>query len=122
MKTQQVKNGLSFLPEAIFLSVPLFILISDLLMSSSVNYIMLILAGAVLGMILLKSKYIAFSLSSVIVLGSAYMLLAVLSEYYEFPAGDGEGRNQLLFGFILFGGIIILAVTMPFKYFRGDKN
>lgn len=122
MKTQRLKNVLSFLPEAILLSMTSFMLIADLLKSSSVNYIVLVLIGLILGMIFLKNKYIAILISSVIALGSAYMLLAVLSEYYEFPAGDTEGIKMLLFGFLLFVSVIILAVVMPFKYFRKKEE
>ncbi|WP_108821427.1 hypothetical protein [Dysgonomonas sp. Marseille-P4361] len=122
MKTQRLKNVLSFLPEAILLSMTLFMLIADLLKSSSVNYIVLALIGLISGMIFLKNKYIAILISSVIALGSAYMLLAVLSEYYEFPVGDTEGIKMLLFGSLLFVSVIILAVVMPFKYFRKKEE
>lgn len=122
MKTQRLKNVLSFFPEAILLSMTLFMLIADLLKSSSVNYIVLVLIGLILGMIFLKNKCIAILISSLIALGSAYMLLAVLSEYYEFPAGDTEGIKMLLFGFLLFVSVIILAVVMPFKYFRKKEE
>lgn len=122
MKTQRLKNVLSFLPEAILLSMTSFMLIADLLKSSSVNYIVLVLIGLISRMIFLKNKYIAILISSLIALGSAYMLLAVLSEYYEFPAGDTEGIKMLLFGFLLFVSVIILAVVMPFKYFRKKEE
>lgn len=122
MKTQRLKNVLSFFPEAILLSMTLFMLIADLLKSSSVNYIVLVLIGLISRMIFLKNKYIAILISSLIALGSAYMLLAVLSEYYEFPAGDTEGIKMLLFGFLLFVSVIILAVVMPFKYFRKKEE
>ena len=63
-----------------------------------------------------KSLAVSFFFSAVFGLGSLYMLLAVLSEYSEFPAGDPKGMELLLVGTLLFGGLALLSFIMPWKY------
>jgi len=65
-----------------------------------------------------QNKVVSVIQSVIFGLGSIYMLLAVLSEYYKFTTGDPEGLVLLLMGFILFGGTALLSFIMPWKYLK----
>ena len=53
--------------------------------------------------------------SSVIGLLSLYMMLAVLSEYNEFPVGDAEGFKLLVVGLFIFISTFALSVLMSVR-------
>ncbi len=64
-----------------------------------------------------KSAVVGWLFSVVLSLSSLYMLLAVLSEYKEFPAGEGYGL--LIVGVLIFGISAGMAIVMPWKYLKG---
>jgi len=53
--------------------------------------------------------------SSIIGLLSIYMMLAVISEYREFPVGDADGKTLLIVGLALFISSLLLAVFMSVR-------
>jgi polyferredoxin len=56
------------------------------------------------------------ALSILLGVGGLFMILAVLSEYSEFPAGDTEGLKLLLIGVLLFVILTVMAFILPRKY------
>jgi hypothetical protein len=74
------------------------------------------MTAIIIGQFLWKNIYLSLYLSIIYGFFSIYMLLAVFSEYTEFPAGDPAGIRLLMTGFLIFGGIGLLAFIMPWKY------
>ncbi|MDH6535325.1 hypothetical protein D0T51_09115 [Parabacteroides sp. 52] len=78
----------------------------------------IIILASHIGQFFWKNLTVSMVSSILFGLGSLYMVLAVVSEYSEFPAGDPEGLRLLLVGISLFGGLAIMAFIMPWKYIR----
>ncbi len=123
MKTPKVKRVLSYLPEILILLTAVYWFADNLSAPSSrINYLMIGIILFISGLLILKNKTMALFLSLALGVGSIYMLLAVLSEYKEFPAGSPEGLKLLLIGTLLFSIILLSAVFLPIKYFRNNKE
>lgn len=123
MGTQKLKRALCYIPEVIFLSILAVIAAGSIIIpSGSVNYTAIlinVLAFAyILTVIILKNKYLILLTSFLLAIGCLYMILAVLSEFHEFPAGDPKGKTLLITGISIFLGLFAMAVIMPLKYFK----
>ncbi|MDR2679491.1 MAG: hypothetical protein LBC47_01620 [Tannerella sp.] len=118
MKRVNLKRILSYLPEAVVLLVAMYWFVDSLLGASRVNWFMAGVIVVILALLIRRSRVLAVALSVVVGLGSFYMLLAVLSEYHEFPAGDPSGVQLLLTGSLICVSFGIMSVIMPWKYFR----
>jgi hypothetical protein len=83
----------------------------------------MIACGLILStLIIWKNKYFALSLSIILALVSLYMLLAVFSEYKEFPSGDRSGLQLLLVGGLIFISLLAVSIFLPRKYFTINKG
>ncbi len=123
MNNIQFKKILSYLPEVSFLGVALYWFIDNLLVSPHyINYPILIVILFIVALIIWKIKAFAITLSAVLSIGSLYMILAVISEYKEFPTGDPDGYKLLFTGLAIFISLIGMSVLMPFKYFKKRLN
>lgn len=120
METLNLKRVAQFVPEMLLLAVALFMTVENLLVNSIVNYPMLLLIAFVSIMLLFRNKYMALLTSVAIGVGSLYMMLAVLSEYNEFPKGDTNGLVLLLVGLSICLAAFVLAAIMPIKYFKKE--
>lgn len=119
MKAIPFKKILSYLPEASMLGVGLYWFIDNLLVSPSyINYPILAVILFVLVLIIWRVKAFAITLSVLLSLGSLYMVLAVISEYREFPSGDPDGKRLLFTGLAIFLSLIVMSAIMPIKYFK----
>jgi len=117
----------SFLPE-ICITIAIVILLGnisfDLVKHGGTGsmYISLIftsfLLSGIIGQFFWKNLIVSLVYSVLFGFGSIFMVMAVLSEYYEFPAGDPDGILLLTVGLILFGGLALLSFIMPWKYLR----
>lgn len=58
----------------------------------------------------------AYLASVVFGLGSFFMILAVMSEFHEFPAGDANGHKLLLTGCSIFASTLIMSIILALKY------
>ncbi len=118
MKKKSLKKNLSFIPEILLMAGIVFGVIEELIRTSTINYFM-IACLAILGVLMIwKNKHLALIISCLLGAVSSYFILALLSEYGEFPVGDKEGIKMLVTGLLLFGSLIILSVIMPIKYFK----
>lgn len=70
----------------------------------------LLLSGLV-GQLFWRNRDLAIALSVVLGVGSGYMVLAILSDLI-----GGSVNVQTLLGLFLYFGLIVAAITMPFKY------
>ena len=62
-----------------------------------------------------KKLIITLLSSTIIGLLSLYMMLAVISEYREFPVGDPDGKTLLLVGLSIFISSLLLSVFMSVR-------
>lgn len=129
MDTRTITKGAkiiwSFLPE-ICITATLIVMFGDSifmmvkngisLFSLIVSLILAILLACSIGQFFWKKLAISFIFSTLFGFGSIYMTLGLISEYKEFPAGDPQGLQMLLFGMFLFGGMAFVSFVMPWKY------
>jgi len=121
MEKKILKNALRYIPEVLLLIGGIFCLSNELAGNIPISLISgLILFGvlAVFTLLIWKNKYYALVISIILSCISIFFLLAVLSEFSEFPSGSKEGAQMLLFGGLLFGGLFAISVIMPIKYFK----
>jgi VIT1/CCC1 family predicted Fe2+/Mn2+ transporter len=116
MKPLNLKKALPYVPEILLAIAAGTTFMGDLLSTSTINYFMLGCLLILLTLIIWKNKYFALILSFILGLSSFYMLLAVLSEYSEFPAGDRAGLQLLAVGMSLFTSLLVIAFFLPKKY------
>ncbi len=119
METSKLKKVLHHIPEVLILLVALYWFLDNLLATPShVNYFMLAVIAFVSALIVSRNKIMALLLSLIIGVGSLYMLLAVFSEYHEFPKGDADGLKLLLVGVSMFVLTLSASIFIPIKYFK----
>ncbi|MDR1880929.1 MAG: hypothetical protein LBQ78_08350 [Tannerellaceae bacterium] len=116
MQQMSFKKVLSYLPEVSLMLMAGWWFLDNLLGASTVNYIMIAIIGLLLTLIVWRNKILAVALSILLGAGSLFMILAVLSEYGEFPTGDPEGRKLLLIGVLIFVTLTVMALVLPRKY------
>jgi len=122
MKSLNLKKTLPYLPEILLFGAIGISILGELIETSSVNYFM-IACGLILStLIIWKNKYFALSLSVILGLVSFYMILAVLSEYKEFPSGDRNGLQLLFVGGLIFISLLTVSIFLPRKYFAINKG
>jgi hypothetical protein len=66
--------------------------------------------------IFFQNKYVGFAIASLIALFSFYMVLAVLSEFHEFPSVTAEAIKLLTFGLLLCFFMFASSVLMFYKF------
>lgn len=122
MRTINFKKTLSYIPEVSLLIISLFWFFESLIRTSEVNYLMILLTLAVAAIMIWRIKSLALILSAVLALVSLFMLLAVFSEFNEFPKGSAEGTKLLLTGSLIFTTLLGMSALMPIKYFAKKKS
>lgn len=117
-----INRLLRYAPELMLSTVSLYWFIDNLIGAGSVNYLMLAVIAAVVTLIVWRSMALALVVSSILGLGSLYMLLAVFSEAHEFRSGDPDGTRLLLTGSLVFITTLAMAILLPQKYLSKPKN
>ncbi|PID88755.1 MAG: hypothetical protein CSB02_01085 [Bacteroidia bacterium] len=115
MKTVQFKKILSYLPEIFIIGVSAIWFVDNL---PTVNYFVLAIIALTLVMMKWKVSALAFLLSLIVGLGSAYMIIAGFSEWQEMAAGSSAAWQLLLGVLLMFGGALVMSIIMPMKYLR----
>jgi len=123
MARENLKKVLKCIPEILLLIGGFSCLLSELIWTSSIslNFLNgLIVLGiiAILSLLIWKNKYIALYMSMLLGFVSFYFILALLSEFSEFPVGSQEGIKMLLIGGLICGGLLAISIIMPIKYFK----
>jgi len=77
---------------------------------------------AITVLLIWKNKYLALSIAILLGGASAYFLLALLSEFHEFPAENQERWQMLLIGIAIFGSLLAASLIMPKKYFASYRS
>ena len=105
-------------PEFYFLASVIFYWLS----SSFINPFAWGLLALFILQIILKNIKLGIILSVIIGLLSFYMLLALFSEFKEFPAGSREGMKMLIIGCVYFITNIVVAGIMLVRYARRGEE
>ena len=122
MKKENFKKGLKIIPELLLLIGGITCLFFELTKASPTSLAtigsLVISILIVLALLIWKNKYLALSISIILGCASFYFILALLSEYSEFPIGSKDGLQMLLIGGLIFGPLLLISTIMPAKYFK----
>ena len=122
MEKYNLKKALRFIPELLLLISGITCLFFESIYASPTTPIAI--GGLTIGILIVlsllvwKNKYLALSISIILGCICFYFIFALLSEFSEFHAGSMDGLQMLLVGSLIFGGLLIISITMPIKYFK----
>ncbi|WP_353129920.1 hypothetical protein [Parapedobacter pyrenivorans] len=119
MKTEIVKRALPYTPEILLLIAGIVCFLGELISASSINGFLFIGVLAILALLIWKNKFLALSIAVLLGGASVFFLLALLSEFSEFPTGSPEGWQMLFVGGAIFGSLLAVSFIMPKKYLSG---
>lgn len=117
MKAGKIKKSLPFIPEILLLVVAIVCLLGEWIGASSFNGMIAFGILTIAILLIWKNKYLALSIAILLGGASVFFLLALLSEFSEFPAGNQERWQMLLIGGAIFGSLLVASLIMPRKYF-----
>jgi hypothetical protein len=109
------KNKLIFLklPEYLLIVAVIFYWIST---SSLFNPIAIGLLLVLIFQIVFQNKILGLIIPSVLILSCLYMILALISELYEFPTFNSDAKSMLIIGLTYFTFTVIVSFFMIFKF------
>ena len=110
---KKAKQIILKLPEYLLIIAVLFYWISVGLI---VNPIALGLIALLIFQIIFKNKIIGLIIPSLLILTCLYMLLALMSEFNEFPTFNEEAKTLLFVGLSFFISTMAISVFMIYKY------
>lgn len=111
-KTKQI---LLKLPEYLLIAAVLFYWMSAGLI---INPIAIGLIALLVFQIIFKNKVIGLMIPSLLILTCLYMLLALMSEFNEFPSFNAEAKTLLFVGLAFFISTMAVSLLMIYKYLR----
>lgn len=86
-----------------------------------INYIAISLLVILILQIIFKNRIIGIIIPSLLTLASLFLILAVISEFKEFPTVNAEAMKLLLVGLVYFTSTIIVSGMMFYKYALHDQ-
>ena len=116
-----MKKILNTAPELYFISAGVFWTAEGFFSSGSINYIALLLTWLIFLQVLYKNRVAGIIYGLALTLGSAWMLMAVLSEFYQMAPGS-KALQLIVAGTGLFGLGTVMAVAMLYKYIKAKVN
>jgi len=120
MNASKIRKVLPYTLEILLLGTAVVCFIGEWIGASSFTSFsgMMVFGILVIAILLIwKNKYLALSIAILLGGASAYFLLALLSEFHEFPAENQERWQMLLIGIAIFGSLLAASLIMPKKYF-----
>lgn len=81
-----------------------------------INYIAISLLAILVLQIIFKNRIIGIIIPSLLTLASLFLILAVISEFKEFPTVNAEAMKLLLVGLVYFTSTILVSGVMFYKY------
>lgn len=121
MNKINISKILSYIPELIILVVSIFWFVENLLVSGFINYLSLAIIFIVSALLIWKSKVLAIIVTVTLGSGCILMLLAVISEFREFPSGDPTGAKLMVTGSVIFITLAAITICMPVKYLLNNQ-
>ena len=126
MKNHSLKSALYFWQEIIFI-IAVGILVIGITMNISISFqykmnivfycLFVLLLIGLIGQFYWKKLVLSLWLAVILGLGSAYMILAALSDLVKMAHTD-EGYLYTVFCLFLSVGLTAIAILMPFKYIK----
>ena len=126
MKSHSLKSALYFWQEIIFI-IALGVLIIGITINISISFqykmnivfycLFVLLLICLIGQFYWKKKVLSLWLAVILGLGSAYMILAALSDLVKMANTD-EGYLYTVFCLFFSAGLTAIAILMPFKYLK----
>jgi len=127
---KSLKSALKFWQEIIFI-IALGILVVGITMNISISFqykinivfycIFVLLLICLIGQLYWKNVVLALWLAVILGLGSAYMILAALSDLAKMTKTD-EGFVYTVFALLLSLGMTVTAFSMPVKYIKAINS
>ncbi|MFY8008702.1 MAG: hypothetical protein ACOVNW_03350 [Flavobacterium sp.] len=111
-----MKKYVLFLPEFILMSVSAFWLIDNYIIQHHFNPYAFGVLVLLLLQVFFQNKIIGFALATLVSLFSLYMVLAVISEFNDFPTASAEAFQLLGFGLLLCFFGFSAAIAMFYKF------
>ncbi|MFP9113541.1 hypothetical protein ACLI1A_06345 [Flavobacterium sp. RHBU_3] len=111
-----MKKHLLLFPELFFAALAIYWAYENFTASSSVNYIALVVVVVMLFQMVFGKRVLGLIMGAMLTMFSFYMMLAVVSEYRDFPEGDPAGTRFLFtaLGFFLLS--VLTGLGMLLKY------
>ena len=116
-----MKKFFNTAPELYFISAGVFWTAEGMFSSGSINYIALLVTWLLFLQVLYKNRVAGIIYGLALTLGSAWMLMAVLSEFYQMAPGS-KALQLIVAGTGLFGLGSVMAVAMLYKYIKAKVN
>ena len=111
-----MKKYLLILPELVILILSVLWFLDNYRVSSIINYYSLSVALIIILQMVFKFKIVGVAISLIIALFSLYMVLAVVSEFNDFPQVNFEALKLIVVGFYFCFLGFIAATIMAYKY------
>lgn len=111
-----MKKYVLALPEIILLGLTSYWLLENYISGNHFNVFAFIVLIVLFLQVIFKNKYVGFFMAALISLFSLYMVLAVFSEFREFPAANYDAFQLLGFGLLLCFLGLSSAMLMFYKY------
>ena len=111
-----MKKYVLFLPEFILLAVSVYWLIDNYIFQHHFNPYAFGVIVLLLLQVFLQNKIIGFALATLVSLFSLYMVLAVISEFNDFPSRSAAALQLLGFGLLLCFFGFSAAIAMFYKF------
>lgn len=112
-KMKSFKKIILALPEYVLIAAVLFYWMSAGLI---INYIAIVLLAAIILQMILKNRIVGIVIPSMMILTCFYMILALISEFREFPTFNTEAKTLLFVGLFYFLTTILVSLIMLYKY------
>lgn len=117
MEAGKIRKFLPYTPEILLLMSALVCFMGEWLATSNINGIMVSGILLIVALLIWRNKYFALSIAVLLAVASIFFLLALLSEFHEFPVENPGRWQMLLAGTAIFGSLLALSLIMPRKYF-----
>ncbi len=101
------------LPEYLLIGAVIFYWASA---GTVINPIAIVLILGLILQIIFKNRVVGIIVATLLILTSFYMLMAVMSEFHEFPTVTFEAKKLLIVGLSYFLSTIVVSGIMIYKY------
>jgi hypothetical protein len=119
---QNMKPIIQRLPELFFMGLGMYWVTENYLASGHINWIAIVFIVMLSLQLIFQQRIAGMALGLVLGLICAYMMFAVLSEFYEFKAATREALQLLGFGLGVFGVGVVSATAMVYKFALGQHD
>lgn len=119
---QNMKPIILRLPELFFMGLGIYWGAENYLAGGHINWIAIAFIVLLTLQLVFQHRIAGMVMGLVLGLICAYMLFAVLSEFYEFKAATREALQLLGFGLGVFGVGVVSATAMVYKFALGQHN